>query len=366
MTTSETVDKGNLSGALFLDLSKAFDTISHGSLLKKLPAYGIRTTELNWFQDYLFNRQQFVSHDKAMSQPQAVTCGVPQGSILGPLLFLIFFNDFPECLENCKTIMFADDTVIYTAAKSSKEVNDILNAEINNVQRFMTDNELIVNLKKGKTEGMLFSTAKKLSESHNLNLLYGETRINNATSYKYLGILIDPELRLTDHFENTIRKSTSRLKLLTLIRSNVTSLAAYQIFRAMVQSIIIYGSSTNLNLNRSNIDRLNSIDRRARKIINKRQVDRHIIEPTLNVMKCQACCLVKKCMLGEASVLLANHFEQNNHGVNTRNQNAFIRLPKIRLEVARRGFFFMGGRLYNMLPVELRTVNDFKTFKKTK
>ena len=228
---------------------------------------------------------------------------------------------------------------------------------------FITDNELIINLKKGKTEAMLFSTTKKLNKANTLELSYGETPINTTNCYKYLGISIDPELRLNDHFERTVKKSISRLKLLSLIRPSVTSFVAFQIFRTMVQSIIIYGSSTNLNLNRTNIEHIDSIDRRARKIVNKREVARNLIEPTTNVIKRKACCLVKKCLLGKTNVLMSDYFEIINHQQNTRNRNALIRLPRIRLEVARSGFFFMGGKLYNTLPVELRSLENLKSFK---
>ena len=91
-------------GAVFVDLSKAFDTIGHSILLSKLRAHGILQNELAWFHDYLFNRRQIVSYDGILSDPEPVVCGVPEGSILGPQMFLIFFNDFDESLQYCTQI----------------------------------------------------------------------------------------------------------------------------------------------------------------------------------------------------------------------------------------------------------------------
>ena len=209
---------------------------------------------------------------------------------------------------------------------------------------------------------MLFSTAKKLSDSK-LELFYNNTLINTTNHYMYLGISIDSQVKLNEHFDKTINKATSRLKLLSLIRPSLTPFASLQTFRAMIQSTLLYGSSTYLNLNRTNIERVQSIDRRARKIVNHRVREHHTIEPTTNIIKRQACCLVKKCLLGETNTLMADYFERNNHNLGTRNQNSLIRLPRVRLEVARSGFFFMGAKLYNMLPFELRSLNNSETFK---
>ena len=107
------VDKGNLVGAVFVDLSKAFDTLSHATLLDKLPQYGIQDTELEWFKDYLFCRKQVVSYNGCLSADHNVSTGVPQGSILGPLLFLVYFNDVIEAIEHSSIVKYADDTILY-------------------------------------------------------------------------------------------------------------------------------------------------------------------------------------------------------------------------------------------------------------
>lgn len=113
----ETAEKGQLVGALFLDLSKAFDTISHDVILEKLKRYGVFETELDWFKDYLFMRSQQVEIGNRKSKSHSIFSGVPQGSILRPLLFLVFFNDFPEILQHSKCTQYADDTVIMLLEK---------------------------------------------------------------------------------------------------------------------------------------------------------------------------------------------------------------------------------------------------------
>ena len=155
------VDNGCLTGAVFIDLSKAFDTLGHSNLLLKLKAYGIESTPLEWFTNYLFGRFQIVSYDNEISNKYPVNCGVPQGSILGPLLFLVYFNDFQDILQH------ADGTVIVVSDKSVTEIERKLNKDIENISVSFMKNELVINLKKSNTESMLFGTGKRLSMNHN-------------------------------------------------------------------------------------------------------------------------------------------------------------------------------------------------------
>ena len=119
------VDKGQQLGALFVYLSKAFDTISHSKLLTKLPSYGIDSKELTWFEDYLFNRSAQVSYNDVLSEAQQLNSGVPQGSILGPLLFVLFFNEITDVIET-NIVKYADDTVIFRADKEVTNLSKIL------------------------------------------------------------------------------------------------------------------------------------------------------------------------------------------------------------------------------------------------
>ena len=155
-------DIGNVTGAIFIDLSQAFDTLSHAQIIESLTSYGVTGTENELFINYLFGRKQAVCYDKEISKAEFVTCGVTQGSILGPLLFLITFNDIHSVLSHSNIITYADDTVIYVSRKNKDEAQSKLQADFQAVFEWFQSADLITNMKKGKTECMLFGTVQKV------------------------------------------------------------------------------------------------------------------------------------------------------------------------------------------------------------
>ena len=140
------MDNGMMNGVLFLDLKKAFDSVDHQILLRKLESYGIRGTSLALFKSYLNGRSRMCVVDAAVSSPQPVTYGVPQGSILGPLLFLLFINDLPNCLTHSTPGLFADDTNITVAGRDISVIENLMNDDQKNIGDWLTTNKLSLNL----------------------------------------------------------------------------------------------------------------------------------------------------------------------------------------------------------------------------
>ena len=143
------IDSGKMTGAVFIDLRKAFDTVEHKVLLSKLPLKGIVDGELHWIANYLSGRYQYVQYDGVKSDRELVKYGVPQGSILGPLLFPLQMNDLVKSVENCNIQMYADD---YTSHSNISAIEQTLTSEMNNVSKWLDKNRLIINLNIGKTE----------------------------------------------------------------------------------------------------------------------------------------------------------------------------------------------------------------------
>ena len=154
------MDKRQLNGAVSIEMSKAFDTISHASIISKLPSYGISGAEHQWPTSYLFGRKQQASFLGTKSGQYPIDCGVPQRSILRPLLFLLHFNDAAETLLHCDIVMYADDTVIFCADENIDVIKKRVELDVSSLTKWLAKNELIINCKKSKTEVMIFGTSQ--------------------------------------------------------------------------------------------------------------------------------------------------------------------------------------------------------------
>ena len=150
--------------------------------------------EFQWLTDNLFNRKQIVQYQGAFSNAIPVYTGVPQGSIIGHLLFWIHFNDANRILKHAKVITYADDSVIFTSSSDFNIIENHLNGDVQSLVTWFCENELIMNLKKGKTEAMLFGTSKRLNlvDGRQLNIKVNGTCINCTARYKYFGVALDP------------------------------------------------------------------------------------------------------------------------------------------------------------------------------
>ena len=182
------LDLGLLIGVVFIDSHKAFDSVDHEILISKLESYGLKDIELDWFQNYLTDRKQLVSFGKEISDPCLVTSGVPQGSILGPLLFVLFVNDLPVVLERCQVLMYADDTVMYFTASNAQEISSTLNSEHAKANDWLVDNSLFIH--QGKTECVFFGTGSRLA-TDNLSVNIDGKELTRVAEYKYLGVILD-------------------------------------------------------------------------------------------------------------------------------------------------------------------------------
>ena len=253
---SSSLDKKEHCIAIFCDLRKAFDCVDHGILINKMKKMGIGGRELLWFQNYLANRKQIVHINGSNSLLLNILIGVPQGSILGPLLFLIYINDLPICSELI-ALLFADDTTLLLTDSCIDSLIQRVNTELKKVTDFFRSHKLA--LHPAKTKYILFTNSNEVRSrniqiflnfnnnsvvSPDVNLVNPLTRVtvnSDVPAIKFLGIFIDPLLSFKYHINTLVSKISKSLYFLRAVQNVLTPQALKSVYYAIIHSHLIYG-----------------------------------------------------------------------------------------------------------------------------
>jgi hypothetical protein len=264
---------------IFCDLKKAFDTVDHSILLRKLSNLGVRGTELAWFRDYLFNRKQFVNINNSNSRLLEINIGVPQGSGLGPLLFLTYINDLPSC-TGFLPFLFADDTNLLAQGQNIDDLVAFVNDELHKITTYFRKNKL--SLHPAKTKFILFTNSNTVKQMEikifiDANNVRGEdlakmTEISRVgadeeKSIRFLGLMIDPDLKYNEHCKKIRVKISSGLYFLRKARNFVNQTGMKSLYYSLVHSHLIYAIQVWSATNQSNINSLFKLQKQAIRLV---------------------------------------------------------------------------------------------------
>ena len=349
--------------AVFINAMKAFDTVNHQILLNKMKKLGIKGNLLEWVRDYHTARYQRTLANNITSKQNTITCGVPQGSVLGPLLFIIYINDISKAITNCKVSLYADDTVIYISHSDYLNAVHLIQSDLNRVYTWCDSNKLTINCK--KTKFCLYGMRSLVHRGKMLNikLSLNNQILEQVCSYKYLDLILDEHLNYNKHIKEMNKLVTHKLYLLSKVRKYINETACINIFKTMILSLIeycdiIYAGTSHGNL--SNLDKL--FYRGLRICVNDRvHLNRH--ELTVN---CKVVPLKDRRL---SHLLIFMNKEKSNQNliktplVQTRLHMAPVfNTYKPNNEKARANIIYRGAIEWNKLPAIERNLNcdDFK------
>jgi len=365
------MELGKLTGVTFIDLRKAFDTVDLDIVLQKLKMYGVATgtVEYHWFHSYLTNRSQKVTIEGVLSEPLETKVGVPQGSILGPLLFVLYLNDLPGTVSNSEVNMYADDTEVDYSSPSVTDIEENINDDLQSLTTFFANNKLSLNTK--KCEVILCGTRQRVKDQ-NLTIRVGDEDLPCVADATYLGAVIDKNLTWANHIDKVISKVSSRIGVLRKMKNIVPHDTLKHLYNALVlphfdYADLIYGMGY-----KTDLDRLQKVQTRAARLLTgsgprtPREgmfASLHWLSLT-NRRSYNKAVLVYKCLNGLAPDYLCDMFRYETYVYQTRSSNlGLLHEPKAKSVFFENSFQVSGACLWNDIPKDIRDSSTLTSFK---
>ena len=352
--------------SVFVDLKRAFETIDQNMLLKKLNAIGIRNKELNWFRSFLTDRKQCTIIGSSKSEDILVELGLPQGSVLAPILFNIYINDIVKALRYSKIKLFADDALITISGSNEKDIFEKLQQDLDSLYKWLCINKLKINIEKTK---YMIITRKNNFEAFSLTI--NNTILERVESIMYLGIHIDNKLNFNDHIDYTISKIAKQIGFLKRSCKFLSKKYKILVYKSIIEPHFIYCPTVFFIMKDSQIAKLQILQNKVMRFILRKPFDTHIKDMlnSLNWLNIKQLIyfhtmkFIFKIINGLLPDYLRSQIQYNfeTHNRNLRNNNKF-KLPMYRTESEKNNLFYKGLKCFNELPENIVN-NNFVKFK---
>lgn len=362
------LDNGKIIICVFIDLKRAFETIDRELLLKKLFRYGIRGVELKWFRMYLSDRFQRTKFGSEFSSLAENFLGIPQGSVLGAVLFVLYINNIKSVFKNCKIKLFADDTLTYIIGEDVDEMVNKLNSDLNNFGKWLKCNKLKLNVEKTK---YMVITHKNIDD---LNILIDDEKINRVKEFGYLGCVVDEKLNFNANADKVCKKMAKKISFMGRIGNKLDLQTKKILYKSIIEPHVNYCSTILYLSNETQLERIQKLQNRALRIIlreNWRTSGREMLQQ-LNWMsvreriQLQVLLFIYKVINGMLPKYLENSFQSSEGRIHlTRSVTSeHLRLPLFRKSSSQRSLLYNGVKEFNKIPVDVRKSNlsNFKSY----
>uniref|UniRef100_A0A8C6LUY9 Reverse transcriptase domain-containing protein n=1 Tax=Nothobranchius furzeri TaxID=105023 RepID=A0A8C6LUY9_NOTFU len=363
---SEALDKKNHLISIFIDLKKAFDTVDHTILIKKLCKYGIKGMALKWITSYLTDRQQYVQINNTKSHINNITCGVPQGSVLGPKLFIIYINDIVEASNILKCTLFADDTTFYYSGDNVEQMIEVIQAEMKKIKLWFDGNKLSLN--SDKSCFMIFSNTNSNDE---ILLNIDEINIKRVQEVKYLGVIIDEKLSWKLHINSVKTKISKTIALLHRAKGLLDNNSLYLLYNSLIVPYLNYCIEIWGTTYKTYTNSIYILQKKAIRIITRSNY-RDPSNPLFiklktlkfydlvdyNILKCMYNANKRNVPAG-----LIKRFSKRHSKYDLKGHELF-NIPRHRILVKEHCVFTYGDKMWNKLNTEIKNAKTILTFKK--